>query len=88
MSTRPGRGSRGSPGGKVSGEDGQLRIGPRPQRLAYPQIELVLGQHALHERGLQQADHLLTVGMRSPQITAARGCWPLIWRLCHHRLRC
>jgi hypothetical protein len=53
-------------GGEVSGDCGQLRVGPRRERLAYPQVEFVLGQHALHERGLESADHLLAVGVRCP----------------------
>jgi len=84
---RLGRLGRGQPGRDVSGEDGQIRIRPRRERLADPQVELVLGQPPLHERGLQRADHLLAVAMRGPQITAAR-CWRLIWRFCHHRLLC
>src|SRR5262249_39330297 len=62
------------------------------ERLACPHVELVPFQPSLHERGLEDADHLLAVGVRGPQITAACGCWRLIWRLCHHlhlpRARC
>src|SRR5206468_4902221 len=51
--------------------------GPRRERLAHPRVEFVLGQHALHERGLQRADHLLTVGVRSPQaaVTSCACCY-------------
>ena len=51
------------PGGQVSGEGGQLCAGPRRQRLAHPQVEFVFDQPALHERGLEGADHLLAVGV-------------------------
>jgi hypothetical protein len=30
---------------------------------ASPQVELVLGQHPLHERGLEGADYVLAVGV-------------------------
>ena len=42
---------------------GQFRIGPRRERLAHPQVQFVLGQHAPHERGLESVDHLLAVGV-------------------------
>ncbi len=61
----------GQPGGQVSGESGQFRVGPRRQRLAHPQVELVLGQHARHKSSLKGADHLLAIGMRRPQVTTA-----------------
>ena len=74
------------PGGDVGGEGSQLRAGSRRQRLAHPQVELVLGQHALHECGLEGVDHLLAVGMRGPQVTAASClCCYLVSRSCHHR---
>jgi hypothetical protein len=57
-------------GGQVSGQGGQFGVGPRRQRLAHPQVELVHGQHSLHERGLEHADHLLAVGVRGAQVTA------------------
>jgi len=89
VTTRPGRrrtgrspGARGGvgrlgcgqPGGQVSGDGGQLRVGPRRQRLACPQVEFVLGQPSLHEGGFQGADDLLTVGVGRPEIAVARGC--------------
>jgi hypothetical protein len=37
------------------------------------QVKLVLGQQSFHERGLEGADYLLAVGVRGPQIAAARG---------------
>ena len=74
------------PGGDVGGEGSQLRAGSRRQRLAHPQVELVLGQHALHECGLEGVDHLLAVGMRGPQVTAASClCCYLVSRPCHYR---
>jgi hypothetical protein len=73
----------GRPGGDVSGERGQLRVGPRGKRLAHPHVELVLVQPALHERGLERGDHVLAVGVGRPQVAAARHC-PLV-RSCHHR---
>jgi hypothetical protein len=80
-----GRQRCGQPGGQVSGEGGQLRVGPRRQRLAHPQVELVFGQHALNERGLEGADHLFAVGVRGAQVTAAsRSCRDLISQPCHH----
>jgi hypothetical protein len=53
----------GRSGWDVGGERGQVGVGPRRQRLAHPQVEFVLGQHALHERGLERADHVLAVGV-------------------------
>ena len=35
------------------GDRGQLRVGPRRERLAHSQVEFVLGQHTAHERGLR-----------------------------------
>ena len=67
-----GRLDSGRLGGEVSGDCGQLRVGPRREHLAHPQVEFVLGQQALHERGLESADHLLAVGVRGPQAPAAR----------------
>jgi hypothetical protein len=82
----PGRLGCGRPGGEVSGDCGQLRVGPRRERLAYPQIEFVPGQHALRERGLESAGHLLALGVRDPQVSAAcRGRCQLISRPCHRR---
>jgi hypothetical protein len=54
----------GQPGGEVGGERGQVGAGPRGERLARPQVELVFGQHARHERGLERTDHLFAVGVR------------------------
>jgi len=79
-----GRHCSGQPGGQVSGECGQLRVGPRCERLAHPQVEFMLGQPPLHERGLEGADHLLPVGVRGPQVTAA-SCRYLVSRPCHHQ---
>ncbi len=56
LGRRPGR-----PGGEVGVERGQFRVGLRSERLARPLVELVLGQPALHERGLEPVDHMLAV---------------------------
>ena len=61
--TWPGRRTGCPPGGKVSGDRSQLRVGPGRERVAYLQVEFVLGQHAAHERILESADHLLALGM-------------------------
>jgi len=77
---RPGSGQPG--GGEVSSEGGQIGVGPRRERPADPQVEFVLVQPFLHERGLEHLDHLLAVGVRRPQVApAARACrylvtWP------------
>ena len=82
----PGRLGCGRPGGKAGGDCGQLRVGPRRERLAHSQVEFVLGQHAAHERGLESADHLLTLSIRHPQVsTARRGRCQLASRPCDHR---
>ena len=69
-------------GWDVSGYHGQLRVGPRCQRLADPGIELIFGQPALNECGLERADHLVAVDVGCPQ--AARRSWPLVCRPCGH----
>jgi hypothetical protein len=71
---------------EVGGEDGQFRVGPRPERLAHPLVEFVFGQHALHERGLEGIDHPPAIGVRRAEFSAAPvacGCH-LITRPCHH----
>jgi hypothetical protein len=82
----PGRLARGRLDGEVGGEGGQPRVGPRRERLAHPLVEFVLGQHALHERGLEGADHLLAVGVGRAEFTTALAfCGGyLISRSCHH----
>src|SRR6516162_1339386 len=57
--SRAGRGGRA--GRDIGGKTGQVRAGPRHERRADPQVELVLGQPALHERGLERIDRLLAV---------------------------
>jgi hypothetical protein len=81
-----GRAGCGQPGGEVSGDRRQLRVGPRRQRLAHPQIQLIPVQPPLHERGFEGADHLLAVRVRCPQVTAAScsRCY-LVSRPCHCR---
>jgi hypothetical protein len=60
-------------------------VSPRRERLVHPLVQLVLGQHALHERGLESADHPLAVGVRGPQVTAIcrTRCYLISWP-CHH----
>jgi hypothetical protein len=53
----------GQPGGNAGGDCGQVRVGPRRERLADPQVELVSGQPFLHEGGLEQFDRLLAIGI-------------------------
>jgi hypothetical protein len=78
-----GRAARGGWGWRnVGGEGGQVRVGPRGQRLARPCIEFVLGQPSVHERVLQRLDYLLAVGTACPQPVTARRCRVL--RPCHH----
>ena len=59
-------------GGMSDRHRGQFRVGPRRQRLAHPQVELVLGQPPLHERGLEHFDRLLAVGVGRPEAATAR----------------
>jgi len=42
---------------------GQISVGPCSERLTQPQIEFVLAQPSLHERHLEQADHLHAVSV-------------------------
>ena len=73
------------PGGNVSGDRRQFRAGPRSERAAHPQVELVLGQLLLHERDLEHFDRLLPVGLRRQQVAAARpSCRQLVSRTSHH----
>ena len=48
-------------GVEVGGQRGQVGVAPGGERVAGPRIKLVLGQLALHERGLEEVDHLLAV---------------------------
>jgi hypothetical protein len=61
---------RRKPVGQVSSEIGQLGVGSRGQSLVHPQVELVLSQHARHERGFESADHLLAISVRSAQVAS------------------
>ncbi len=80
------RSGPGQPGGDVGGDHGEFRVRPRRERLADPRIELVLGQAALHEGGLEHVDDLLAVGMRRPeQAAACSGRCRLASRLWSHR---
>ncbi len=80
---RPGSGQ---PGGDVAGEGGEVRVGPRRQSPADPQVELVPVQPSLHEGGLEHLDHLLAVGVGRPQAAmAARARRYLVSRPCHLR---
>jgi hypothetical protein len=77
---------RSLPDGKVGSDRRQLRESQRPERLAYPQAELVPVQPPLHERNLEHVDHLLAVGVRRPQTaTAACACCYLVSRPRHSR---
>src|SRR5580658_7335734 len=92
---RPPRGTRG-PGsadldGDIGGDLGQLRVRPRRVHLVHPGAEFIPGQPALHERDLERADHLLTVGMGRAEaaiISACHGRWVIarcvIARPCGH----
>ena len=76
----------GRPGGDVSGEVSQVRIGPRGERQADPRVQFVPGQPVLYERDLEQLDHPLAIRTGHPQAAAAPGsCCPLVSRPCHHR---
>jgi len=79
---RAGRLGCGLLGGKVSGDCGQFRVGPRPECLADAQVELVPVQPSLHERGLEYADYLLAVGARGSQVASRPDCH-LVPRRCH-----
>src|SRR5207237_5234613 len=53
--------------------------------LADSPVELVPGQSALHERGLERADYPLAVRVRRPQMAAADwNCCHFVFRPCHH----
>jgi hypothetical protein len=89
---RPGRPARprrygqsgGEAGGEASDSCAQVRVRTRDECLADPQVEVALGQRALRERGLELVDHLLALGVRHPQVTAARrGCRIPVYRPCH-----
>jgi hypothetical protein len=74
------------PGGDVSGDDGQFRIGPRPECLAYPRIKLVFGHPTMHKRGLEHVDYVLAVSIGRPEAAAGRrGYCHLVFRLCCHQ---
>ena len=61
------------PGGKVGGDCGQFRIGPRRECLAYPRIKLVFGNSTLHKRVLEHVNYVLAVSMGRPEAAAARS---------------
>src|SRR5215470_11486504 len=70
----------------VGGERGEVRIGPCGKHLADPYVQLVPGQPALHERGLDGVDHVLAVSVRRPQTAViGYGCGHLVARFCDHR---
>jgi hypothetical protein len=74
----------GRPRGDVSGDRGELGVGPRGERLAQPPIQLVLVQPTLRERVLERLDRLLAVRVRCPQAAPnVSGCL-LISRPCYH----
>ena len=79
----PRPGSR-QPVGQVDGEASQVRVGPRPERPADPQLELVPAQPFFHECGLEYFDYLLAVGARRQQAAlAARARCDLVYRPYH-----
>jgi len=61
--------------GDVGGDRGQLPVGAGRERLAAPRVEFVPDQPALHERGLEQVDHPLAVGVRGPQACRGSRFW-------------
>jgi hypothetical protein len=54
--------------------------------MAHTQVKFVLGQPSLREGRRKRGDHLFTVGVGRPEITAAHGCWHLVWQLRHYML--
>ena len=87
---QPGSGGPGCgrPGGDVGGEGGQLRVGPRGERLGHPRVELVFGQLALDERGLERLDHVVAVGVARPDMARPNMVTARYWavvRACHHQ---
>src|SRR5262249_743339 len=87
------RGGRGAgqgpdrPGWDVGGEQGQLAIGPRDQRLARARVEFIHGQPALHERRFEELEHLFPVGGGGPQVTVGTSGRPVTpWSCRHQRL--
>ena len=58
-----------SAGGDVGGDRIQFRVGR--EHLADTQVELVLGEPTLHERGLERVEHLLTADVRRRQVAIA-----------------
>jgi hypothetical protein len=48
--------------GDIGGQCGQVRVGSRREHLADAEVELVLAEPTLNERGLKHVDRLLTVG--------------------------
>ena len=66
------RGLDGDVGGDLGGDLGQFRVRPRRVHPVGPRAELILGQPAVHERGLEGPDHLLAVGVRRAEAAAAR----------------
>jgi hypothetical protein len=48
---------------EIAGDRGQVGIGPRRERLAHPEVELVFSQPVVYERGFELLDRLLTVGV-------------------------
>jgi len=70
---RPEGGWRRTPPGQPGGDRGQLRKGPRRERLARLRVEFVPGEQALRERGLEGVDYLLAFGVGTR--AGGRG-WP------------
>ena len=74
------------PGGKIGGERGQFRNGPRSERLPHPQVKLVFGQPSLDECGLEHLDQVLAVEVGHPHTaTAVPARWHPVSRPRHRR---
>jgi hypothetical protein len=50
--------------GWEGGDLGQIRVGSRREHLAHPHVKVLFGQPLRDERGLENLDDLLAVGVR------------------------
>jgi len=66
------------PGREIGGNQRQVSMGARRQRLADSRVELILGHQAVHVCGLERIDHVLAVGVGGPQTTAVTGWCHLV----------
>jgi hypothetical protein len=69
----------------AGGDRCQLRVVTGGERLADARVELVLGQPALRERGLEHVDRLVAVGVRRQHVAAARRSYRLFVSWSRHR---